>query len=968
MRTEFRLQKSYARVFRVGEVIAGRPECQYQTIQDAIDAAEAAGHTSHQNGAIIEIYDKGSPYVENLILKPGISLVGIGANGGRRVEINGNVSFAPTTQSRAENRLYCENLNFNGHSSSAAASMLVAGSAGLEINFWNCGFYREVEDGEAAIHLNSSAGNNCRVRFTDCDVFFADYTNSNQVAILIATTCRVVFSGQNADFFADGDAHRLFDISASAQVSVYGDNRTGTGLSYGTTGVGFSLHDQAVLRLLNTSLETGSHSIEADSNDVNVNVINCYLSTNPDSGSFVMNGTGGATPSVALSNCYYNGFGNDNGGGIVGSTVYLDYNAVTPRMCVENVNDHVYAYVGGGVFRTIQAAIDFIKDYVGVTSNGQGVVVVDPGFYPDNIELPNGIKIIGKPTYADQRPSIGGTITFVNDGNFNQSSEIQNMQFGNDDGVPSIVLDSPLGGDLYLRGCEGYKNEDTIPIIQYQVGNTAQLSMYETKINRFAANPGAVVVDLPDAGQRISIVNSQVYGSTGMILATGNGQISVSANSYLYNRNMIGDSIELNEFALTLPRGTNGDVNTAIVGGPSGYESIQQAVDALYTQRSLNGRDGVIYLAPGGYTEDITVPEGIYFVGSVTGIANNDTYGFMSLDTFIFGTVTLNGTGAANKFYNLSINPTNGNPAMILSSDGTQLFMENCALFSDHDDGIALMTCNMPNTNYLLFKNCSFNKTTTILSTMIDFSAASADINPRFTDCVFNFNCDEGVAIDMGNIQFISFFRGAIRGQMKSAVSVNGNNGYEFFGTVVQGAMSQCFYYAGAGDVTVHGGAHVDPNYGNERMVARDGGQATANIELTSNVFPGGSGFDINGSNFIAGTDFAVGVDEAATAVNLAQAINDAANPGIGNDPNLVDKIYAIANGVNVELYAVIFSSAANSYALNNISSAPANLTAFAGGVDGSGGTLTYGAMTFGNPRTQNTLTYNQLANTVTAV
>ena len=112
-RTKFRYQKPYSRIYRVGEVVGTQPETAYQTIQAAINAAIADGHTAASNSAWIEIYDKGSAYVEDLALAPGVHLKAI-VDRDQKITVSGQHTYNPGNATQADNTLVISGLNLSG--------------------------------------------------------------------------------------------------------------------------------------------------------------------------------------------------------------------------------------------------------------------------------------------------------------------------------------------------------------------------------------------------------------------------------------------------------------------------------------------------------------------------------------------------------------------------------------------------------------------------------------------------------------------------------------------------------------------------------------------------------------------------------------------------------------------------------------------------------------------------------------
>lgn len=152
-RTKFRYQKPYETIYRVGIEIGTQPECQFTTIQAAINAAIADGHTSNDNPAYIEIYS--GTYTESPFLAPGIHLIGKGTrnasqdfNGGTNVLIQGQLNYTVNNANTYfQNRVVVQDLKVEA----LGAAVVYQGTGDSHLIFDNCTITKASGGGIAAI-------------------------------------------------------------------------------------------------------------------------------------------------------------------------------------------------------------------------------------------------------------------------------------------------------------------------------------------------------------------------------------------------------------------------------------------------------------------------------------------------------------------------------------------------------------------------------------------------------------------------------------------------------------------------------------------------------------------------------------------------------------------------------------------------------------------------------------------------
>lgn len=964
--TQFKFQRPYERIYRVG------PALLFTTIQAAINQAVADGFTSNANSALIEIYDKGSDYVEDLVLSPGVSLRGITGKGGNFIGVNGAHSFAPTSGTRQQNRLYAENIYFGGNGA-ASPTFSIGGTNGFEIFFSHCGFSRKNEDGQPALVVNNSAGqSNCRLRLYNCQMYYFDTANAGAEAVQLSN-CRMVIEGEAGDFYGEGGFQAFFRLMGSMQFTIVNVSPNGPGTAFGFEGSRFvHASDNARVVLSNSSfgLYGGANQnlCYVDSDNVSLSIFGSLVESGDSSSKLV--GSDGVVTNTDIQiagNYYRNG------------TSYVDPNlTINPVVSSQPKaifkNGVAYAFAGDGLF-TIQEAIDYVKAQA--NSFGGGVVQLMDGFFNEDITLPGGVHLKGQANRGGQNTSLNGTITFQYDGSGDGTSSIENMNLGANEGSPAIVIDSDnAGGILEIKNCQLNKGGNGAdPIITFNSGKVAQVMLFDCRVFRFSNDSQPVICHLPDSsGQEAYFYYTRFEGNADMLVADGTGRVSFGNCSFgsaeNEGRNNIADTLEVIQQADGPRRGSFGDKIVVYARTPNGFFNVQDAIEAAYAASQAQGnRPAVVYVGPGNANENITLRPFVELVGLTDVEVNADRFGFPGPSgVYINGSITLDNTdtgGAGYTIRNINFNLTDGQIFTILGNQGGQLFFQNCLFNSNSNlsDALLEITSQPGDQLNIQFVNCNLNRSGAVNGPLIVASGANSNVRLNFTKCCMNANTPNAVMIYLPP-NFTDFTECFIRGEARTVMQIDGSDVQIYFSEITVFAREIFFFNTDNQANPVQ--SYLDPNFGDDNLIARAGEPAQAAISLTSNVFPGGSGYDVNGTQFINGTDFAVGVDENETAQNLADAINSHGRNGT-NDPNIAKKITARAVGAQVFLDAIPYGTVGNGFTLADVGTPPSTLAPFTGGVNGAG-TIVYGSCAFGNNDSNPGLNYFEQANQIVSI
>jgi hypothetical protein len=379
MRNLFKFRKEFAKIYRVST------DGPYQTIQAAINAAVADGHTSNDNPAFVEIYP--GTYTENLALSPGVHLIGEGtkttnipaATGiGSEVIVIGNMTYANSNAlTRTQNRLILRGITFtvlNG------IVFVMSGTAAVQVNTYECVFQKQTggDVNPTFQFTNSQATSQCR---------FNDTIHDMNVA---ATTILDLQRG-TTDFRG-----RLSGVISSAGVTV-------TNIA--------SLANAAVLNLANeqgfgpiaatqffalTSAAAVMNVDRANLQNSLVGGIICNFTANANvrirqSAVFMQDATSkiasGATGNLTLVN---NSYG-------LNLTTFADagVNVVmaTGRAQTDRTTRSLFVGAGGGNYTTIQAAITAAAA-INTAIGGRSRIYIEPGTYIENLAFADNVDLI----------------------------------------------------------------------------------------------------------------------------------------------------------------------------------------------------------------------------------------------------------------------------------------------------------------------------------------------------------------------------------------------------------------------------------------------------------------------------------------------------------------------------------------------------------------------------------------------
>lgn len=167
MKTAFKLQDNVVGVFRVAP-LSGGPQTEFSSIQAAINAAVAAGHTSAANPATVEVYP--GIYTENVALAPGVNLKGtsvqgrMDANGTLGItEIVGNMTYANSNGLTAnQNAVTVENISLSVLNGSV---LVFSGTAPAILSFRSCVLQKQTGGNGDPMVSFSNNGAGSRLRF-----------------------------------------------------------------------------------------------------------------------------------------------------------------------------------------------------------------------------------------------------------------------------------------------------------------------------------------------------------------------------------------------------------------------------------------------------------------------------------------------------------------------------------------------------------------------------------------------------------------------------------------------------------------------------------------------------------------------------------------------------------------------------------------------------------------------------------
>lgn len=386
MLTKFRIQAPYTSIYRVGITIGTQPECRYTTIQSAINAAVADGHTSNDNPAYIEIYS--GIYTESLTLSPGIHLIGKGTrtaaqdfNGGNNVIIQGQLTYAPVNANTYyQNRVVIQDLKIEA----LGQALTYSGTASSHLILDNCTVAKASGGAAGAIVESSPSGavnlfdlydtvitsqtaNDIGMEAASGFIFFwgsycgvqNDFVAANTIdtAIQITGTPYIQVSSQdgfNANF------NKVFDFQAAGIVFIDGATifnylSGGAMAEFGAAGI-FSISNSLLYLVDNTS----SLAIGAVAGTIFDRGGNAF---NTDTAGFNYNNVAAAI------------------------TVY---SPILNGSLARDAGSNTIFVKGGRGYETIQEALTYAQ-----TAGGSHNLLISPGFYTEDLTIAaNQIKMM----------------------------------------------------------------------------------------------------------------------------------------------------------------------------------------------------------------------------------------------------------------------------------------------------------------------------------------------------------------------------------------------------------------------------------------------------------------------------------------------------------------------------------------------------------------------------------------------
>lgn len=487
-RVKFRYQKPYSKTYRVGLVDGTQPDCQFTTIQAAINQAVADGHTSNANRALIEIYPKNGGYAEDLTLASGVDLIGMDAS---QVDINGNAVYAPVAGNRNTNRIRINNIAINGNA--GADTFTLGGTAGLEITFIESFINRELEDGFIALRKTNTQGsgggaNRCQLTFRNAGVYLFDSVNPGLDAVVLQNGGQLNATGYLVEFGSEGGAgNATFNLQGDSRVNINGNNTFAS--LYGDQKI-FELHDTSQVNLSFAKVISNiADAIIFDYVDnCGVDAVHCHL------GVFGANAkiANGAAGSINLVGSTYNGQANQ-GDNYISPGIFINVGANSPRSRSLPTGETELTVGGENGFATIQEAIDFAN----VTGGpGSYIIKINPGSYNENLTLDNsnGINnftLVGNTSLnVRARPNFGTVnVGIVGQVNIDSTSVyFQNISFEQVLGSSCIALTGATGGVLKFGNCSFVaQTADAVSVIDI-ANNTLAYEFFMNGCSAFIVN------------------------------------------------------------------------------------------------------------------------------------------------------------------------------------------------------------------------------------------------------------------------------------------------------------------------------------------------------------------------------------------------------------------------------------------------------------------------------------------------
>jgi hypothetical protein len=385
----FKFQGSEERIFRVF------PVSKYTTIQAAIDAADAflGGAGDDSNRAFVLVYNKGFAYSEDLTMKPGVAVIGVGSDGvdSKPVIISGSVTYTPTNSSPA----FMQNIQCLAPVGKSA--LIYSGASAGRFVAENCLFNKFDADAANPSALISNTGSGL-VELRNTIVNKAN----DGICVDITSNATVKFFDQNAGIEANGSAVQAARInSGSLELR---DNKVAI-TSAQTGGDVVEFTGAGTLKMEGC----GQSDLNGDSN-----FLNMFTGSIATLRNSIINGGGLTTTKFAIGTGTIN---LNQGFFFIGSFGVDRARAVDPTITVTNQETPGIGRIGnrfivgdGRGYTKIQDAID---DAVSAGFGGAGAaanIEIFFGTYVENLTLPTNINLIGRRQPSDQNNQVAAFI------------------------------------------------------------------------------------------------------------------------------------------------------------------------------------------------------------------------------------------------------------------------------------------------------------------------------------------------------------------------------------------------------------------------------------------------------------------------------------------------------------------------------------------------------------------------------
>lgn len=428
-------------------------------------------------------------------------------------------------------------------------------------------------------------------------------------------------------------------------------------------------------------------------------------------------------------------------------------------------------------------------------------------------------------------------------------------------------------------------------------------------------------------------------------------------------RNNIDSGITVTEIKNSL-RFTTSQWERSWRVGEGGYSTVQDAIDAADAATGWAFKSVIV--PPGNYNEDIILPLGLYLVGesrSKSGLQPEVNIRSITVDPS-YG--ALGGTGES---WIENINFLRSTPGVCFKTVGAAPLnaVFNRCMFNSQGAGTTDPLVALKNTNVsslVMFKDCSFifeSDNAAVPMFELDHYLQIMNESRSFSgQDIFSilFNNSSGAVLPIFKLaasvvvdcHFKSIFSPS--GSSKLAEIAAGATLSMFACDVTLSNMAhpdnELITYTGAGTFSPR---HCVISFNDnpyEGLLARDSGsRAVATVTVDAgNTFDPGDAVVVNGVSLVNGVDWAVGATASDTADNIRAAINASVNPAIQG------VVYARNVGAVISVYTRKNGAGQNA-PTNTLSVVDGGgisftgVSTFGGGVNGAGGTFSYGACVF---------------------